>query len=138
MMALDYALKAFAFAYADDVDKLLAIEDFDQDAIASLHVRVSVGFDRDFLDELHRRQIVFPEMPAHGLSQPRLFYEFDQSDLSGLVSVFGLGLRLRDHAGASLQHRRRTHVALRVEQLRHADFLAQNSCYLCHNSALSY
>src|SRR5438067_2517261 len=39
---------------------------------------------------------------------------------------------LRDHAWPRLQHRRRTHFALRIEQLRHPDFFAQNSCYLCH------
>src|SRR5208282_3655824 len=30
------------------------------------------------------------------------------------------------------QHRRRPHIALRIEELRHADFLAQNSCNSRH------
>src|SRR5205814_8435590 len=41
---------------------------------------------------------------------------------------------LRDHAWPRLQHRRRTHFALRIEKLRHPDFFPQNSCYLCHFS----
>src|SRR6266496_5047946 len=39
---------------------------------------------------------------------------------------------LCDHARASLQNRRRTHITLRIEELRHPDFFPQNSCYLCH------
>src|SRR5579872_1446097 len=40
---------------------------------------------------------------------------------------------LRDDAGAGLQNRDRANVALRVEQLRHADFFAQNACNSrCH------
>src|SRR5271157_4976820 len=45
---------------------------------------------------------------------------------------------LRHHARASLQHGDRANVALRVEQLRHADLLAQNACDLrCHVFYLS-
>src|SRR5437660_6008347 len=132
MMALDYALKAFALTHADDIYKSLAIENFYQHAISRLHCGVAVGLDWDLADKFHRRNIVLRQVSAHGLSHPRLFYEFNQTDLSGIVSVFGLRLVLGDHAWPSLQHRRRTHIALRVEQLRHADFFPQNSCYFCH------
>src|SRR5277367_3311914 len=49
-------------------------------------------------------------------------------------AVFGLRLMLRDHAGSSLQHGHGMHVALVIEELRHADLLAENSSYLCHIS----
>jgi hypothetical protein len=36
-MSLDHTLKAASLADSDDVDKLLAIENLDQHAIANLH-----------------------------------------------------------------------------------------------------
>src|SRR5438067_637653 len=102
MMALDYALKAFALTHADDIYKSLAIENFYQHAISRLHCGVAVGLDWDLADKFHRRDIVLGQVPAHWLRQPRLFYEFNQTDLGGIVSIFGLRLVLRDHTGASL------------------------------------
>src|SRR5580704_8904265 len=71
-------------------------------------------------------------MTLHRHRQPRFLYELDQTDLGGHIAVFGLGLVLSDHAGSSLQHGSRMHVALVIEELRHADLFSQDSSYLCH------
>jgi hypothetical protein len=70
---------------------------------------------------------VLGKVSAHCLRQLLLFHKLDQANLRRLVAVFGLGLVLRNHAWSRLQHRRRPHIALRIEELRHADLLAQNS-----------
>ena len=80
-------------------------------------------------------RLFLPRCPRIGLGQPRFLHELDQADLRRVVSVFGLRLVLRDHAGPGLQNGGRMHVALVVEELRHADFLAQNSGYFCHFSS---
>src|SRR5258706_6553296 len=130
-MPLDYALEALALADSHDVDKLLALKNLDQHPVANLHrdvtVRSAVGFKRHFAHELHWRKIVLRQMSARRLSQPRLFHKLHQADLGRLVTVSRRRLVLRNYARTSLQHRDRTHIALRVKQLRHADLLAQNS-----------
>jgi hypothetical protein len=73
-------------------------------------------------------KVVLGKVSAHGLGQLLFFHKLDQANLRRLVSVFGAGLVLRNHARSRLQHRRRPHIALRIEELRHADLLAQNSC----------
>src|SRR5580704_2236540 len=72
-------------------------------------------------------------MSASRLGQSRLFDELNQTNLRGNISILRLRLMLRDHAGSGLQHSRGMNVALVVEELRHADLLAENSSYLCHN-----
>src|SRR5271170_8216499 len=142
MMPPDYSGKTTPLADADDIHKFLAVEDVDQHAIASFY-QSAVGFrlffnlDWHLAHELDRRQIVLAQVSASRLGQPRLFHELNQADLRGNVSIFGLRFVLRDHAGTSLQHGRGMNVALVVEELRHADFLAQNSSYLCHISIFS-
>src|SRR4029078_2489786 len=52
---------------------------------------------------------------------------FDQAELHGLVAVGLCGLALHDHAWTGLQHRRRLDGPVLGEQLRHADFSADDS-----------
>src|SRR5690348_12766652 len=132
MVAFHDALKSLPLAHSDYIHKPLALEEVDQYAVTSFDCGVAVGFDRTFADELHRRHIVLRQMPTFGLAQLRFLHEFHQADLRAVVSVFGLRLVLRDHTRSSLQHGRRMHIALRIEELRHADLFPQNSCYLCH------
>src|SRR5271156_6483968 len=127
-MALPDTLKAVALAYADDIDKALAFENIDEDAVARLDHTLggltwSVHFDANFAHKSHRGEVVLGEVSAHGFRQLLFFHKFDEADLGRLVSVFGLGLVLRNHTRPCLQHRRRPHIALRIEELRHADFL---------------
>src|SRR4029077_15520099 len=52
----------------------------------------------------------------------------DEAELHRLVAVRLGVLRLHDDAGAGLDHRRGMHGAIRVEDLRHADFLTDDAC----------
>jgi len=137
MMPLHHSLKPFPLADAHDVDESLAFEDLDQHSVANFHRAIpisrSLNLQRHFAHELHRRKIVLRQVSPRRFGQPRLLHKLDQSNLGGFIAISGRRLVLRHHAGASLQHRDRTHVALRVKQLRHAHLLAQNSRHLgCH------
>src|ERR1035438_4130941 len=137
MMALDHALKAVPFARSNHVDKALALEYIDQDTVARLDHALGrfsrgVNFDSNLPHKSHRRQVVLGKVSAHRLGQLLFFYKLDQANLRRLVAVARLGLVLRNHARSRLQHGRRPHIALRIEELRHADFLAETSCYSCH------
>src|SRR2546423_5503195 len=105
MMALHYALKSFALADADDVDKLFAVQNFDQHSISGLYGIFAISLDRDLADEFHRRDIVLSEMTAHRLGQARLFYEFHESNLRRVITLSSLRLVVRVHNPGSLQHR---------------------------------
>src|SRR2546423_15233045 len=59
MMALNHPLKSFALAHADDVDKLFAVQNFNQHSISGLYGSIAVSLDRDLADEFHRRENVF-------------------------------------------------------------------------------
>src|SRR2546422_347081 len=91
MMALNHALKSLTLAHADDIDKLLAVKNVDQDPVACLHRTIALGllfyFNRNFSDKFHRWHIVFAEVALHGLGQPRLFYEFHQANLRRVISI---------------------------------------------------
>src|ERR1017187_3786259 len=132
MMPLNDTLEAFALAHSHDVDKLFAFEYLDQHPVADLHrdlaIGGAIGFEPHFAHELYRRKIVLGQMSARRLGQPRLLHKFDQTNLSRFVTVLHRQLVLGHYARTSLQHCNRTHVALRVKQLRHADLLAQNAC----------
>src|SRR5437868_2013 len=139
MMALDYARKTAPLAGSNHIHKFFALENINQHLVADLHAvrsgfsfcRGQVYFDVHFPQLLYGWQIVLAEVAGHGLIQARSFYELNQPDLRGLVAILIRSLALRDHTWASLQHRNRTHVALVIEQLRHPDFLANNSVD-CH------
>src|ERR1700736_1369509 len=134
-MPLDHSLKPASLADADDVHKLFALKNLHQHARPNLQAvaAITVALERHFAQEFHRRKIVLRQVSTLRLGQSRFLHKFDQADLSSLVTVFRRGLMLRNHAGPCLQHRDRANIALGVEQLRHADFLAQNPCNLdCH------
>src|SRR4029077_13466871 len=135
VMPLDHPLKPASLADDDDVHKLFALKNLNQHTRANLQAvaAITVALERHFAQEFHRRKIVLRQVSALRLGQPRLLHKFNQADLSGLVTVLRGRLMLRNHAGPCLQHRDRANIALGVEQLRHADFLAQNPCNLdCH------
>src|SRR5438093_5285062 len=111
MMALHNPLKTFTLAYAGDIYKSFRFENLHQYAISGFDPAIAVGFDRNFPNKLHRRNVVLRKVSEHRLRQPRLFHKFDQPELCTVVAVSRLRLMLRDHAWPRLQHRRRTHFA---------------------------
>src|SRR5207248_3168608 len=140
MMAPDYTGESAAFADAHNVYKLLALENIYQHPVAGLYCPIAFGlflyFDRDLANELYWRQIVFSQMTLHRLSQAGFLHKLHQANLSRIVSVPRLTLLLGNHAGARLQDSGWMYVTLAVGQLRHSNFLVQNSSYLCHAFSL--
>src|SRR5256885_7036867 len=96
MMALHYALKSFALADADDVDKLFAVQNFNQHSISGLYGIFAVSLNRDLADEFHRRDIVLTEMTAHRLGQAWLFLEIHGTHPPPVIARSGPWLLLRD------------------------------------------
>ncbi len=71
-MPLDNALEATALADADDVHKLLAFENIDQNAFASLHracrpSRLFFDLDRNFAQKFTGGRLCLPKCPRIGL-----------------------------------------------------------------------
>src|SRR5271166_448171 len=134
-MALYHAREPASFAGGNHVHKLIAFENVHQHLVASLGAVLTLAVNHDgyLAQETHWRQTVLGEMSLHRLRQPGLLDELNQSDLSGIVAVLGCRLALRHHAWAGLQHRDRVNITLVIEELRHANFLAENSVD-CHFS----
>ena len=70
MMALHNPLKTFTLAYAGDIYKSFRFENLHQYAISGFDPGIAVGFDRNFADKFHWRNIILRQVSAHGLSQP--------------------------------------------------------------------
>src|SRR5215469_8306697 len=139
MMSLDDAREPSALADAHDIHEALAVENIDEHTLADFQaVRLCVFaglffyFQRNFTEELHRREIVLGKVPLHRLGEFLFFHELDQPDLGRFISVASGSFMLGSHARAGLQYGRRANLAPRIEQLRHADLFPENSCYLCH------
>src|SRR5271165_1671748 len=139
-MSLHDAREPAALAGGNHIHKLFAFEDIHQHLVASLGAVLSfaVNHDGHLAQETHRRQTILSEMSLHRLRQPGFLYELNQSDLCGVVAVLGYGLALSNHAWAGLQHRDWVNITLVIEELRHANLLAENSTdchFLVLNSA---
>ena len=67
-------------------------------------------------------------MALHGLCQV-LFLDVGEAQLNGIVAILGFRLLLCDGAGASLDHCYGNHLTGLIEDLRHADLLADD-CFL--------
>src|SRR5262249_19250387 len=136
MVTTDNARETASLAGSDYVDETLSFKDIDEHAVTNLHGAVGLGllFDlnRNLPEELHGRQIVLGKMSSHRLREAGIFHKLHKSKLRRLVSVARARFALSHYARTCLQHSCRTYFALRIEQLRHADFLSQNSSYLCH------
>ena len=125
VVALHDALKSLAAARADDVDALAVLEHRDQNLIADL--RIAVLRQRHLAPHARRRHVGFLVVARERLAHLRRL-AVDQPDLHRLVAVGRRGLALHDHARTRLDDRRRNDRAVLGEQLRHADFSANDSC----------
>ena len=126
VVPLDDALEALAAAGANDVDAFAVGEDRHVHLIARLH-RIASGRLLHLAHDARGRHTGLLEVSLRGLVLFRR-PSFDEPDLHGLVAVALRRLHLRDDTRASLEHGRRMHGAVGVEQLRHPDFLAEESC----------
>src|SRR5215813_3746515 len=138
-MALHDTRETTSLAHTDDVHKAVAFEDVHEHALSDFEaVRFCTvagtffHFEGNFTEELHGREIVLGKVALHRLGQTLFLHELDQSDLRRLVAVTRRSFMLRNDARSGLQYGCRANLAPRIKQLRHADFLSQNSRYLCH------
>src|SRR5581483_4440032 len=120
------ALEALAAARADDVDALAVREDRHEHLIARLR-RLAAGRELHLAADARRRHVRLLEMPLRRLVRLRGRL-FDEAELHRFVAVALRRLRLDDDARARLDHRRGMHGAIRVEDLRHAHFSADDAC----------
>src|SRR5271156_1045884 len=90
VMPLYNALETFSLADSHDVDKLFALKNIDQHAVAGLHssVACAIAFERHLAHELHRRKIVLRQVSLRRLRQLRLLYELHQTNLGRFVAIF--------------------------------------------------
>src|ERR1044071_9081590 len=117
MMPANYSSKTAPFADPGDIDILLTTENIHQNLGAHLETAAVARLclpplalrclghtlDRNFANELNRRQIVFGKVPLHRLGHVLPFDELHQPDLCGIVAVLTGTLDLREHTGAGLQ-----------------------------------
>src|SRR5205809_4915841 len=125
VMPLDDALKTLAAAGADDVHALAVVEDRAEHLIPCLRL-IAAGHELHLAAHARRRHVRLLEMPRGRLVrlQRRLL---DQAELHRLIAVVLRGLRLDDDARARLDDRGRMHGPVRIEDLSHADFAADDS-----------
>src|SRR5687767_193950 len=125
-MALDHALEAVALAGADDVDALALVEDRDQHLVAGLR---RFGALRDAHLALHarRRHIGLLVVAGRRLGGAARRILLDEAQLHGFVTVDLRRLRLHHDARSRLQHGGGLERAVLEEQLRHPDFLTDDS-----------
>src|SRR5688500_1042483 len=126
MVTLHHALEALAAAGPDDVHALAIGENRDVHVVARLR-RLGTGLDAYLAADPRGRHAGLLEVAGGRLVL--LGGPVHQAELYGLVAVALDGLDLGDHAWARLDHRRRLHGAVGREDLRHPDFLANQSCH---------
>ena len=122
---LDVALETFAAAVADDVHALAGRKNRGEHLLAQLRC-VSARYEADLAPDSRRRHVGLFVMTRQRLADFGRCL-FDEPQLNRLVSVGLLGLRLHDNARAGLDHGGRVDGAVGVEDLRHADFFADDA-----------
>src|SRR5207244_4381471 len=98
----------------------------DVDLIARLQ-RIAAGLESHLADHARRWHAGLLEVPL-GRLVFLVRLRLDEPELYGLVAILLCGLHLRDDTRAGLEHRCGMHGAVRQEQLRHPDLLADQSC----------
>ena len=126
--------EASALGGANHIHELLVRKDVDQNPVTGLGVGVGRcvslrhGVVQSHLfEDAYRRDIRLGEVPGHRFVDLGRLDEVDVADLGGVIAVLRERLELRNDAWPRLEHGHRMHVAAVVKQLRHADFLAENS-----------
>ena len=126
-VALHNALIAVAFADAGNVDLVAGSEGVRLDFVADVHVGSAVQLEllQDLLELLQAGLLLVAQL---GLGQLAL-QDILEAQLDGGVAVGLVGLLLHHGAGAGGDDGDRDHVPGLVEDLRHADLLADNGLF---------
>ena len=125
-VTLDGALIAFTFAHAADIDCIAAGESICLDDIAN--VVGSAVIEPEFPERLLRSNICFVEMAFHGFVD-LIGLCVAVAQLDCIVAVVLNGLLLHNRAGADLNDSDRNDFSGFIENLGHADFLADDTFF---------
>ena len=123
MMPLNKPSEAPAFAGSDDVDQFVRIENIDHHLVAG--IRRFVALNGYFTNETRRRGIRLFEMAGHWFVHALRFDELDKPELHRVISIVLSRLLLNNDARPGLNHGYRHNRSVVLQQLSHADFLAQ-------------
>ena len=130
--ALDHALIAVALADAGDVHAVAGSEGGGGDLIAHIQLSGLVQFEL-----LEHPQSLASLLAVAQLRLGELALgDFVEAQLNGGVAVFFLGLLLHHGAGARLDDGDRDDLAGFIEDLRHADLLADNGLFHVYSSLI--
>ncbi len=121
--ALDDAAVAVALARAGHVNEVAALEGVGLDDRAKL--QLSGVVEVELAQVLLGGNASLVQVAEFGLGELR-FADVLIAQLDSLITVFFVGLLLSDHAGTGLDHGDRNHMALLIEDLRHANFSADD------------
>src|ERR1035438_5583970 len=132
---LDPTCKATALTDAGNVDEFTGCKVFDQHTVANFCFILRF-LDANFLQNLHGCYVGFFEMSGHGFVDALRLDEFDEAKLRGVVAVFCFGAALHYNAGTRLQNGATDQVAVRGEDLGHAQLDSDNA-FDCHFTFLS-
>ena len=124
--ALDNAGVALTFALAGNVHALAGLEGVGLDQVA--HVQGADVVQPQLPQGLLGGDVALLEVACQGLGNP-LGLLVAEADLHGVVAVVFHSLLLRYHAGTGFDHGDGNDLSLFIENLRHADFLADDSFF---------
>ena len=129
--ALDNAGVAFALADAGDVDLVALGKEVGLHHVADF--QLAVVLKTELFQVLEHAHAGLLQVARLGLAQ-FLFGDFFVAELNGLVAFLLFGHLLHDHAGAGLNDGDGNDLAALVEDLRHADLLANDGFLHCISS----
>ncbi len=125
-VTLDRAGIALALADAGDVDLLALGEDVGLHGVA--HFQLAAVFQAEFFEVLEVGNAGLLQVALLGLGELALG-DFLKAELDGFIAFLFLGHLLDDHTGAGLDDGDGDDTASLVEDLRHADLLANNGFF---------
>ena len=131
MMSLVDTGKTATFGNPDHINQFVDGEILNQDLVAGLDV--ARNLEAHFPQEADRNRPGLFEVAVLGLLHTLGRRAFHQAELNGIVSVFLRRLPLDHDARPGLHHRRRHDIAIRREDLGHAEFFSKNRFYHFHH-----
>ncbi len=133
--ALDHARVAFALAHAGNVHVFSGFKNVGLDQIA--HIELADILQPQLPQGLLGGDAALVEVALQGLGEA-LGLLVAEAYLNRLVAIVFGGLFLRYHAGAGLDDGDGDHFPLLIEDLRHADLLADDSFFHIFSSCQPY
>ena len=117
--------EAATFGYSRHIDIIVYREYIRQNLVSDVHFP-SVRTQSNFAEKTNRIRPSLPEVPFPRFADALRRRQFNQPELSRLITFFAGGLPLDYDARPCLQDCHRRDVSIFPEDLRHTEFLAEN------------